>query len=165
MRWTMKLLLYLFPARFRKQYGADMLATFEDRWEEQHGAGVAARIVADLIWAGIRERFSFHTSPNDKVLETAKQGDGAMNGLWQDSKYAVRTLRRSPGFTIVALATLALGIGVNTAMFSVAHEALWRSMPYPHPERVVMVGEVEKSNPDMYWGTSFPNFKDWQAAK
>lgn len=85
-----------------------------------------------------------------------------MNGLWQDLKFALRTLRRSPGFTITALATLALGIGVNTAMFSVAHEVLWRSMPYPHPERVVMVGEVDKAKPDSYWGASYPNFKDWQ---
>ena len=86
-----------------------------------------------------------------------------MTVLWQDVRFAIRMLARSPGFTAVALLTLALGIGCNTAMFSVAHAVLWRSLPYSHPERLVTITEVEKTHPENLWGASYPNFLDWRA--
>ena len=86
-----------------------------------------------------------------------------MTTLWQDFRYALRTLAGTPGFTAVALATLALGIGVNTAMFSVANAVLWRSVPYRDAARVVWVGEVDAKNPENRWGVSYGNFRDWQA--
>lgn len=86
-----------------------------------------------------------------------------MTILWQDLRFAIRMLARGPGFTLVALATLALGIGINTAMFSVAHAVLWRSLPYPQPERLVTVSEVEIKHPDSVWGAAYPSFRNWQA--
>ena len=62
-----------------------------------------------------------------------------MATLWQDVRYGFRVLARSPGFTVVVILTLALGIGFNSALFSVIHDVLLKPLPYPDPERLVQV--------------------------
>ncbi len=159
MRLVLRALLHLFPAQFRRAFAPDMLATFEDRWRERGGWRLAARSILDLIASAIIQRFSGHAPATEPV----KNGDSSMTILWRDFRFALRTLANSPAFTLVALATLALGIGVNTAMFSVANAVLWRSLLYPDPEKIVWVGEVARANPDSAWGTSYINFRDWRA--
>jgi putative ABC transport system permease protein len=83
--------------------------------------------------------------------------------LWQDMRYASRALTKSPGFTTVAVLTLALGVGASSAIFSIVNAVMLRPLPYPEPERLVRVWE---SNPARGWPTfsaSQPNFLDWHA--
>jgi predicted permease len=73
----------------------------------------------------------------------------------QDVRHAFRLMRRDPAFTLTALATLALGIGLNTAIFSVAYGVLWRPLPYPDADRLVMISSVQQSE------TGVRTFSTW----
>lgn len=85
-----------------------------------------------------------------------------MNGFAQDLRYALRQLRKSPGFTAVAVITLALGIGANTAIFSVVDTVLLRPLPFQKPDRLVAVKPTEPGRHDDV-GVSYPTFLDWRA--
>ena len=85
-----------------------------------------------------------------------------MGTLLQDLRYAFRVFRRNPGFTAVAVLTLALGIGANTAIFSIIDNLFLRPLPYPAANRLVAVTETKLDKPDSDEGVSMPTFQDWE---
>ncbi|HEV2860613.1 MAG TPA: ABC transporter permease [Pyrinomonadaceae bacterium] len=98
----------------------------------------------------------------EQARERCREARGVrmIQDLWMDLRYGARTLLKNPGFALVAVVTLALGVGANTAIFSVVNGVLLKSLDFPDADRLVAVYETSKEVPAM--SVAFPNYLDWR---
>ena len=138
-------LLRLFPAEFRGDYGDDMAATFRDQRRD-----VVARDgrvgAVQLWWETLRGIVA--TAPREHL-----------DLLQGDVRYALRGLRRNPAFTLVAVVALAVGIGANTAVFTIVNGVLLRALPYRNPGELVAIFEKLPGAPVAKFEFSAPDFE------
>ncbi|MBW4697200.1 MAG: ABC transporter permease [Aphanocapsa lilacina HA4352-LM1] len=141
-------LLKLYPSEFQQEYGEEMVQVFREQRRELSRRGEGALLV----------RWWMSTAWDLGVTAVKEQ----MQMLLQDGRYGLRMLAGSPGFTVVAVLTLAVVIGANTAIFSVVSAVLLRSLPYAEPERLVQVWETVPRRDQMESSISVPNYLDWR---
>jgi hypothetical protein len=88
-----------------------------------------------------------------------------MTSLFQELRYGARMLLKQPGFALIAVITLALGIGANTAIFSVVNAVLLNPFAYPEAGRIMFLSEYDLSQPDDSGSVTYPDFLDWQNSR
>ncbi|HYN10238.1 MAG TPA: ABC transporter permease [Vicinamibacterales bacterium] len=170
-----RLLLLTLPADLRRDFGDDMAQLFHDYRRELTGRpvhllslwfGAAYDVAAQAVAAraprrAARPRWNDRETPAEP--EFARTGGIVMRTVLGDFRHGFRLLRRYPASSLLALATLAIGIGANTAIFSVVDRVLLRALPYPDPDRIVMVWEKRLREGVMNNVVSPADYRDWRA--
>jgi putative ABC transport system permease protein len=169
-----RLLLLTLPADLRRDFGDDMTQLFHDYRRELAGRpvhllalwfGAAYDVVAQAVAARAPRRAApprWNDRKAPAEIGLARTGGIVMRTALGDFRHGLRLLRKYPASSMLALATLAIGIGVNTAIFSVVDRVLLRALPYPEPDRIVMVWEKRLREGVMNNVVSPADYLDWR---
>lgn len=146
-RWLLRLL----PARVRDEQGPDILEHAEQQWQDAAGRGLGARL-----------RLAAGLGTDVLAQAVALRASAWHASLRQDTAYAIRQLRRAPGFAAVAIGTLALGIGANTVVFSFVNAFYLAPAEFPNAERLISISETSLTElcAGCAVGTSYPTYQD-----
>ena len=162
-----RLLLLAFPRRVRREFGEDMVRMFEAQLRTARVTGNSrlrlwCSAAADAIFYGLAERFG---APSHRPhIDVRRRGRWRswMDSVRLDLRYAIRLFLAQPGTTFIAVLTLALGIGANTAIFSAVDAVLLRPLPYEEPDRLVMVWEKRQAEGVLENVVSPADYLDWE---
>jgi putative ABC transport system permease protein len=150
LRW----LLLAYPPRFREEFGDELRLLFRDAWRDG-GMLTRLRLASDLLLSGLRERLT-------PQPPTPNPPSPTMRDLIAEFRQAMRSLARTPGFSLAVILTLALGIGANTAIFSVVDGVLLRPAPFASMDRLTMVWETDRKSGTLREPASIPDYFDLQ---
>jgi putative ABC transport system permease protein len=156
-QWLRRLRFYLRGDRFDRELSEEMKFHLELKVEENLRAGMNAAEAR----AAARRQFG-----NPTLIQEASREMWSMRSietLLQDLRFGGRVMLKRPGFTFVVILTLALGIGANTAIFSVVNGVLLRSLPFNNPERVLSLWATDARRGQNRRAVSYPNFDDWRS--
>ncbi len=151
--WLVRQALRLYPPQFHQRYAADMEQQFAEMWHDR--PKLVSRLVflvvtlTNLTLSALAER----RHPSLDRTPAEKRG-GLVFGWLQDGQYALRLLRRQPGFSLFVVLTMAIGIGANVAVFSVVDGVLLKPLPFAESDRLVAIwGRFDPES-----GFNFPAF-------
>ncbi len=165
-----ELVLRLYPSAFRRQFGDEMRAFVRDRAGEPRYATwwgrmrLITHLIVDGVIGAVREHLARGATSPARAATLPFVADSPpeeiMVTLAHDARYALRTLRRRPGFTVVSAITLALGIGASSAIFGVIDAMLFRPLRYPAPEQIVILNATRGGS--IHAAPAYPDFLDWR---
>lgn len=158
-RWTLK----LYPRAWRQRFEAELVSTWLDQESTRARAGSESRLrfVARSVAGLLRSVIPVHAQQRTTRLHPDLTPPGnTMRTILIDLRYAMRTLRKQPGFATIAILTLALGIGANTAVFSVLNSVVLSPLPYAEPHQLVRLYEATDKEPAMRNFLTVPDLVD-----
>jgi putative ABC transport system permease protein len=157
------------PARDREPVLGDTVEEFT-RIESAEGVVAARRWLQRETVRVLLHAPAHRAAARPPTFESIPRGDRPMSTIWQDAKYSLRLLGRAPGFTTIAVATLALGIGANTAMFAVVNAVLLKPLPFKDADQLMLVNMLapdRDAGPGMFreaiW--SYPKYRVFEEAQ
>src|SRR5262245_50403250 len=151
-----RLLSLLRRGRYEREMEEEMRFHLDMQIEQNRASGMAA---GEAHYAARRQ---FGNQTWLKEVSREMWSLNSIETLIQDLRYGSRMLLKNPGFTLVAIITLSLGIGANTAIFSLINSLLLKPIPFPQADRLALVWQSQVSNPESRNIVSAPNFWDWQ---